>query len=158
SHALADAALHPLINRAAAELSGGDPTAAAVAHVRVEQGLDGVAATRLLPPALPALPAGRAAGVVQLMGGAYRTTYWYAPGRRPQAACRARAWLAPVLLTHARWSGWWVGEPLAVRPTLAARAAFAALRAAGRLAGGAAAGLSSPAAPPEWLMAAMLEL
>jgi hypothetical protein len=158
THAVADAALHPLINRAAAGLTGGDPAAAAAAHVRVEQGLDGVAAARLRPPALPVLSTGRAAGVVRLVGIAYRTTYGYAPPRRLHASYRAMVRLAPILVAHARWSGWWVGEPLAARPTAPARVAFAALRAAGGLARGAAAGLAAPVAPPGWLTAAVLDL
>jgi hypothetical protein len=134
THVLADALVHPLINRAAGELVGGrssrpltfadDPAA----HVRVEQGLDAVIAARFGASALWA--AGQRsfiAPAVRLLRDAYAATYGVAPSVRSAAAsCRALARGVPLLLGYGRVVGRWFGRTDAV-----ADAAGVAFRAAG---------------------------
>jgi hypothetical protein len=106
THVLADGLIHPLINRAAGELTGrpGPRTFAddPAAHVRVEQGLDAVVGARLgatwrvagRPPAGP---------VVGPLGEAFARTYGFRPARSALAASvRAADRAVPVLLGYGR--------------------------------------------------------
>ncbi len=133
AHVLADVLVHPLVNRAAAELSRGTSPDDHVDHIRVEQGLDAVLSARfgasaLWPQARAHLPT-----VVQQLAAAYRETYRFAPLERELTASgRAIARGVPLLLRYGR---------VAVRaiegrslPALAIGGAFAAARLATALA------------------------
>jgi hypothetical protein len=165
THVLADALIHPLINRAAGELVGGRPSGPLTiaddpaAHIRVEQGLDAVIVTRLGASAL--WPGGNRSFItpaVRLLRGAYAATYGVAPSDRALAAsCRALARSVPLLLGYGRvvgrWfardDGWGTAVGVAFRTagvatTLVPRSPVYALM--------------RPAAPPGWLVDEILAM
>src|SRR5262249_13193581 len=117
THVLADALIHPLINRAAGELLGrGEPLTFAddpVGHIRVEQALDGVVAARFGYPALPTAGCTAAFGsVVSALETGFRQTYGFAPPiSRVAASFRALVRGVPMLLGYGRFAAWWLGEP-----------------------------------------------
>jgi hypothetical protein len=151
THVLADVAIHPLVNDACGELLLGRRTPlwgpeVAVAHMRVETGLDAayharhpeLAAFRTLPALDPAVFAG--------VRRAYLRTFGAAPPADALLAAHRR--VALLLGPSARLRG------LAARAVGGSRLARAGLRTAALLAarGSHAEGLFSPLAPAAWLM------
>ncbi|WP_171472051.1 zinc dependent phospholipase C family protein [Frigoriglobus tundricola] len=98
THVLADVLVHPLVNRAAAELTHGTASGALatpdglVAHLRIEQGMDAALGARFGASALWRGASVPSAAIVRLLATAYRETYQFAPPeRRLTASCRAVA-------------------------------------------------------------------
>ena len=158
THVLADVLIHPLINRAAGELTGGptprtyaeDP----VAHVRVEQGLDAAVAGRGVRP--PRVPVSAHWGLTALLGEAYRRTYGVGPpGLRLEASILATARFCPWVLGYARAAGWRLRlAPGATHPGVLAAAGFDLARMVSALARRTVLyGLGHPIAPSPWLLA-----
>jgi hypothetical protein len=151
THVLADVAVHPLINEACGELVLGRRTplwgeAVAVAHLRVETGLD--AACHARHPELAAfqgLPA-LDAGVFDAVRRAYGRTYGAAPAAG--ALVRAHRQVARLLEPHARIRG------VAARAVSGGRFCRATLRTAALLSprDSHAWGLFSPVRPAAWLV------
>jgi hypothetical protein len=165
THVLADALIHPLINRAAGELVGGhsagpltfadDPAA----HIRVEQGLDAVIAARFGASAL--WPGGHRsfiAPAVRVLGRAYAGTYGVTPPDRALAAsCRALARSVPLLMGYGRAVGrWFAGaDGVGAAAGVVFRTAGAATALLPRSPVGA---FARPAPPPDWLVGEILAM
>jgi hypothetical protein len=112
THVVADACLHPLINRGAAELARGRGTPSLtyaedpVAHVRVEMGLDGLLMVRDGRPAGTAGESGRSQDILRCLGEAYQETYGTRPDpARLTASYRALRRFGPWLLALGRING-----------------------------------------------------
>ena len=160
THLLADALIHPLINRAAGELArspilrtfADDP----VAHIRVEQGLDAAVAGRLTRPPPPRVPIAKQRLLTALLAEAYLLTYGVGPPcLRLASSFRAMIRFCPWLLTYGRVLGWRLQlTPATDHPGVAAVAGFELVRMVSWLARRTALfGLAHPLAPAEWLLA-----
>ena len=158
SHVLADVLVHPLVNRAAAELSRETPHDDHVSHIRVEQGMDAVLSARFSASALWPQSHNHLPGAVQQLATAYRETYRFAPTERHLTeSCRAIARGVPLLLRYGR---------IAVRalegrslPALAVGSAFRAARLATALVPQRLVyAFSRPCRPSEQLTAEVLEV
>jgi hypothetical protein len=162
THVVADALVHPLINRAAHELVRGmrdgaltfadDPAS----HIRVEVGLDATIADRFPTPDPPG--ASRVVAtrfVVPLLASAYRATY----GLPRPASTLARSYRAltrglPFLTRYRRLAAASIGRGIVAR---AAAAAFALARASTAWAPGTPAyAFARPLPPSEWLLGEVL--
>ncbi len=165
THVLADALVHPLINRVAGSLDpirqdtaltfADDP----VMHIRVEFGLDALMLARYGGTAaagrIPMLAPDSIARVLEM---GYRMTYGLASlGPALRTSVRALGRMVPAVLVYDRAAAWWL-DATARRPSAAVRAAFPAIRMASRLMRRSVAyGFSHPIAPPEKLVADVTE-
>jgi len=157
THVVADALIHPLINRGVGALTGKNSRTFADdpgAHVRVEQGLDAVIANRFSASVL--WPAGVTAfqkPAVRVLSASYRMTYGYFADERTLAAsCRALARSIPILLGYGRILERAFAANGVVDPVLRLAGRATALVPRIPLAG-----FLGPAKPPLWLVAETVE-